>query len=255
MNLTLFNSLILSILGHGLIFAAVCALDALEPLIPEGGGGGGGNSVSVSFVASELLDDSADQCPPGMSSDSVGDEQVLAPSRETESDLFRVKERIQSRPVAKLIRAVQPPKKPNLEKRESNRPISEGGQAAPGSGPGSGGGYGGGHGGGIGEGVGTGNGPGLPGEGPSRPAVLRAPRPPYPMLARSAGFEGKVLLEVLVRSDGQVGQVEVVQSSGRHDCDRAARETILESWLFAPAKLNGAPIDWREKVVVSYRLQ
>jgi len=62
MNLTLFNSLILSILAHGLIVAAVCALNVVEPLIPAGGGGGGdGNSVSVSLVASEFLDDSVAQ--------------------------------------------------------------------------------------------------------------------------------------------------------------------------------------------------
>lgn len=54
--------------------------------------------------------------------------------------------------------------------------------------------------------------------------------------------EGRVGLKILVRADGSVGWVEVVQSSGRSFLDVAAvREVRL--WKFAPATRDGHAID------------
>ena len=103
----------------------------------------------------------------------------------------------------------------------------------------------------MGSGFG-GDGPGLPG---SRPKLLRSPRPPYPPLAREAGFEGRVLLDVQVASSGEVRSVSLRRSSGRDDCDLAALNTVKQEWEFKPATLNGVPVEWNEKVVVIYKLR
>lgn len=89
----------------------------------------------------------------------------------------------------------------------------------------------------------------------ARVSVVRAPKPPYPRLARKAGFEGKVMLDVEVAKDGSVKSCNVLRSSGREDCDNAAVETVRERWRFQPATLNGIPVQSREKIVVVYNLE
>ncbi|RIL12486.1 MAG: hypothetical protein DCC75_00385 [Proteobacteria bacterium] len=96
---------------------------------------------------------------------------------------------------------------------------------------------------------------GAAGEGSGAPKLLSSPKPPYPIAARRAGFEGSVTLNILVSQDGSVAEANILNSSGRGDCDAAARKTIMERWRFEPARLNGFPIDWREKVVVNYNLR
>lgn len=109
---------------------------------------------------------------------------------------------------------------------------------------------------GVGSGFGNGNSFGGAGEGDGDGLhVLQAPKPPYPLLARKAGFEGRVVLKIVVGKDGRVKNAEIIQSSGREDCDESARRTIIESWLFEPARRNGYPVEWGQKVAVSYRLQ
>ncbi len=89
------------------------------------------------------------------------------------------------------------------------------------------------------------------------PPVLQTPASlPYPTgafrivldrTAPTAGFkvqavEGRVVLKVLVRADGTVGQLEVAISSGNAILDEAAvREA--STWRFTPATRDGLPID------------
>ncbi len=87
------------------------------------------------------------------------------------------------------------------------------------------------------------------------PRLLSSPRPQYPRAARRAQFEGRVVLDILVDVDGSVGDAQVSVSSGREDCDESARETILASWRFSPARMNGFAVAWRERVAVSYQLR
>lgn len=53
--------------------------------------------------------------------------------------------------------------------------------------------------------------------------------------------EGRVVLRVLVRPDGTVERVEVVESSGHPVLDRAAADAA-RSWKFQPATRDGEPI-------------
>ncbi len=91
--------------------------------------------------------------------------------------------------------------------------------------------------------------------GVSSVGLVRAPKPPYPWAARRAGFEGQVVVAVEVTKDGSVRAAELAKSSGREDCDQAAVKTIRDRWHFEPARVNGQPVDWREKIVIVYDLQ
>lgn len=88
-----------------------------------------------------------------------------------------------------------------------------------------------------------------------RAALRDAPKPAYPEMARIAGFEGRVVLHAAIDAEGKVTDASVQKSSGRGDCDDAAREAVLRKWRFEPAKLNGSPVPCREKIVVVYNLK
>ena len=114
-------------------------------------------------------------------------------------------------------------------------------------GPGEGGGVGSGKGTGLGEGDGSGIGPGSgggigggpyrPGSGVQPPSLLREVKPAYTEEARRLGITGDVLLEIVVRADGRVGEVRVLEGLG-HGLDERAVDAVRQ-WRFAPAKRLG----------------
>lgn len=113
---------------------------------------------------------------------------------------------------------------------------------------------------GSGGGTGGGDGRGRNGQGNgtsefSRAILLDAPKPPFPSHARTAGFEGKVVLHAAIGIDGKVRDATIQQSSGRGDCDNAAKETIMEKWRFVPAQINGKEVESHEKIIIVYNLQ
>jgi len=73
-----------------------------------------------------------------------------------------------------------------------------------------------------------------------RADYLNNPRPPYPMVARRMGYNGKVILNVEVLAEGKAGQVLLHQSSGYAILDDAALQTV-KTWKFSPAKRFGQP--------------
>ena len=91
-------------------------------------------------------------------------------------------------------------------------------------GPGAGGGTGTGQGTGLGEGEGAGIGPGSgggtgggpyrPGSGITAPSILREVKPDYTEEGRRRNIEGDVVLEIVVRRDGTVGSVKLLQGLG-----------------------------------------
>lgn len=97
---------------------------------------------------------------------------------------------------------------------------------------------------------------------PSGPGVLgvhsvnliSAPKPPYPFLARQSGFEGTAILELTIAASGLVKNAEIVQSSGRKDCDLAAQKTILEEWKFSALGSTTNNLEWKQRVRVKYEL-
>ncbi|WP_427911828.1 energy transducer TonB [Ramlibacter sp. MMS24-I3-19] len=69
---------------------------------------------------------------------------------------------------------------------------------------------------------------------------LQNPAPNYPPASRRAGEQGKVIVRVLIGTDGTAKEVELRQSSGFDRLDRAALETVRK-WRYVPGKRNGVP--------------
>lgn len=124
-----------------------------------------------------------------------------------------------------------------------------------GIGSGSGGGTGPGDGIGLGNGsiAGAGGGPYRPGSGITPPSLQREVQPLYTEDARRRGIEGDVLLEVVVRSNGAVGDVRIVRGLGGGLDERAV--AAVRQWLFAPARRHGTPVDVLVEVAVEFRLR
>ena len=130
-------------------------------------------------------------------------------------------------------------------------------------GPGAGGGTGTGQGTGIGEGSGAGIGPGSgggtgggpyrPGTGITAPAIIREVKPDYTEEGRRRQIEGDVVLEIVVRSDGSVGNVKLLQGLGAGLDQRAA--DAVRQWRFSPAKRYGVPVDVIVEVAMEFKLR
>jgi TonB family protein len=133
----------------------------------------------------------------------------------------------------------------------------------PSAGPGTGGGTGTGRGTGVGEGAGSGIGPGQgggtgggpyqPGTGISPPVLVREVKPSYTDEARRRAIEGDVVLEIVVRRDGTVGDVHVKRSLGAGLEQRAI--DAVRQWRFGPAKRQGVPVDVIVEVSVEFKLR
>ncbi len=85
-------------------------------------------------------------------------------------------------------------------------------------------------------------------------ATLHNPKPPYPLAARRRGYEGRVLLSVLVRADGVCGGVTLKQSSGHAMLDTAALDSV-KRWRFLPARRGATPVESRVDVPITFRLE
>lgn len=119
--------------------------------------------------------------------------------------------------------------------------------AGTGIGPGDGSGIG------PGSGGGMGGGPYRPGAGIEAPRLLREVKPDYTEDARRRGVEGEVVMEIVVRRDGSVGDVRILRRLGGGLDERAAQ--AVRQWRFAPALRYGTPVDLLVEVGVEFRLR
>jgi protein TonB len=133
---------------------------------------------------------------------------------------------------------------------DSNGPGVNGGV---GSGQGTGNGEGRGAGIGEGEGGGTGGGPYRPGSGIEPPRLLHEVKAQYTEEARRRGLTGDVLLEIVVRRDGGVGDVRVLQGLGAGLDERAI--SAVRQWRFDAARRKGVPVDVLVEVAVEFTLR
>lgn len=79
------------------------------------------------------------------------------------------------------------------------------------------------------------------------------PRPSYPPVAKRRGYEGTVVLDVLVTREGRAGEVIVVQSSGYAILDRRALATV-KKWVFVPARRGTEPVEMQVTVPIVFEL-
>jgi len=136
-------------------------------------------------------------------------------------------------------------------------------QEADSHGPGVNGGTGSGQGTGVGEGAGPGIGPGSgggtgggpyrPGSGITAPAIIQEVKPDYTEEGRRRHLEGDVVLEIIVKRDGTVGNVKLVQGLGA-GLDQRAMEAVRQ-WRFSPAKRYGTPVDVIVEIAMEFKLR
>lgn len=83
---------------------------------------------------------------------------------------------------------------------------------------------------------------------------LRNPPPPYPPLSRRMGEEGKVILRVLVNTQGSADSVEIRTTSGSPRLDDAAVNTV-KKWKFISAKRGDTPVQSWVLVPIIFKLE
>lgn len=236
---------------------------------PGGGGGGGGLKQPAPPPRAEMKGTSALRSP-------------VPPPRPTRRPEPEPKRRtlppppVRPQPVERPVEPPPPAPRPETAPQvvapvvtaaaDSRDRVGVPTDAAPGpdsNGPGSGGGVGTGQGTGIGEGDGAGIGPGSgggtgggpyrPGSGVTPPTVLHEVKPDYTEEARRRGIEGDVVLEIVVRRDGSVGDVRLLQGLGS-GLDQRATDAVRQ-WRFSPARRLGAPVDVVVEVAVEFKLR
>jgi protein TonB len=80
-------------------------------------------------------------------------------------------------------------------------------------------------------------------------AVTRV-QPEYPRLARQAGVEGSVVVEVRVSKEGEVTTAKAVSG---HPLLRPASEEAAAKWRYAPTLLSGTPVEIIGTVTFNFR--
>lgn len=82
--------------------------------------------------------------------------------------------------------------------------------------------------------------------------VVHSVRPPYPEVAKQAGIEGPVRLDVLIDRDGNVEEVRVI--SGHRVLAEAAVAAVRQ-WRYQPLLLDGRPRPVVTTVVLEFKLR
>jgi protein TonB len=80
------------------------------------------------------------------------------------------------------------------------------------------------------------------------------PPPKYPLIARKRGYQGTVVLEVLVDRNGRVGDLRLFTSSGHPILDRSAMASV-KGWLFEPGMKGDKKIDMWVRVPIRFELK
>jgi protein TonB len=87
----------------------------------------------------------------------------------------------------------------------------------------------------------------------AQPKYKQNPAPEYPSLARKRGWQGKVVLEVVILADGSVEQVRLHSGSGFALLDKAAIAGVGQ-WRFSPEMHDGKAVPSKVLVPVNFSL-
>lgn len=88
----------------------------------------------------------------------------------------------------------------------------------------------------------------------ARPIYRSNPSPKYPRIAKIRGYQGNVLLDVLVNKDGKVHDLKVYKSSGYPLLDRAATSSV-KYWLFEPGIIGEEKVNMWVRVPIRFELK
>jgi protein TonB len=75
----------------------------------------------------------------------------------------------------------------------------------------------------------------------SNAAYLNNEPPSYPAMSRRLGESGRVIVRVLIGTDGRAKEARVQRSSGFERLDQQALETARDRWRYVPGTRNGVP--------------
>lgn len=87
----------------------------------------------------------------------------------------------------------------------------------------------------------------------SKVEIVRFIKPIYPSVAKDAGWEGTVIVRVLVQTNGLPGELTVQKSSGHAILDKAATEAV-QQWRFKPEKDGNIPINKYVDIPLKFEL-
>jgi TonB family protein len=90
------------------------------------------------------------------------------------------------------------------------------------------------------------------GNGVTPPQLLRKMEPEYSDEARSAKFQGTVLLKVVIDTDGTAKNIELVRGLGYGLDEKAA--LAIGQWVFKPGTNGGVPVPVQAQIEVNFRL-
>ncbi|HWN05947.1 MAG TPA: TonB family protein [Steroidobacteraceae bacterium] len=90
-------------------------------------------------------------------------------------------------------------------------------------------------------------------KGVAPPKPIQREAPAYPPAVRAMGIEGTVEVALTVLRDGSVGWVRVGRAEPRGYFEQAASDGV-RGWRFAPATLDGEPIECRLRTRVRFAL-
>jgi TonB family protein len=85
------------------------------------------------------------------------------------------------------------------------------------------------------------------------PVLLTRVEPAYPEIARRAGIEGTVELEVSIDAAGRVSDVEVLRGLPL-GLSQAAADAVRR-WVYRPARTAGGPVSSRKMIRVEFQLR
>ena len=74
----------------------------------------------------------------------------------------------------------------------------------------------------------------------------------YPISAKEAGIEGKVLVKAIIDESGNVAETEVIKSVNT-DCDKAAVDAIKKT-KFTPVTKDGKPVKAEVVIPIMFKL-
>lgn len=87
----------------------------------------------------------------------------------------------------------------------------------------------------------------------ARPAPQPNQKPIYPAEAKRLGQQGRVVVRVLIESDGRPSAAVIRESSGFPVLDQAALDSV-KSWTYVPGKRNGVPEKMEFNVPITFTL-
>jgi periplasmic protein TonB len=87
----------------------------------------------------------------------------------------------------------------------------------------------------------------------AQPRYNENPPPRYPSVARRRNYQGTVVLDVFVETDGRVGDLRIAESSRYDLLDQAAMRAVTR-WRFIPGRSNDQTVAMWVRVPIQFRL-